>query len=187
VNIREMIEQLTATADGLPEGLDTPVRVHICNGHDAPSVNTAVADILPEQEMDVKTMRVRPGSTRVVVTVHPHSDDTSTTSRPVTMDVDDELARLVAGDVERLRPAAQLPPGTRAVTYGGMRIPFSEAGQPITPGSDEAITFGCLCDPVKNNRGRGADSDGEGIRFVQNKACPVHRPQPGDREFRSRE
>lgn len=159
VNIRELIERLTAVAAELPAGADSDVRVHLCRGHDEPG------------EITTK-VTVDSDGTRVLVQGHPHLDVGDTEVLPVALGVDDELARLVAGEV-----SAPPPPTHATITTGdgwGYRMPVDADGKAIAPGSLDAIARGCVCDPGRNNDGDGHESNGGRI-FIFNNQCPVHR------------
>jgi hypothetical protein len=147
VNVRELIELLNQAADRLPDGLDSRVMVHICDGWEAEQmILTEAIDVAVGEEGD------GPAADCVLIQGHPHNDDESTTRRPVTMGVDAQLARLTAGD--------PLPRAGITVALGdtgeGVRVPYGEGGRPILPGSPEAVAAGCVCDPEKNDHGRGA-------------------------------
>lgn len=49
-----------------------------------------------------------------------------------------------------------------------------------SPGSDEAISLGCVCPVLDNAHGRGYLGM-EGV-FVYTCGCPVHSPLPHDKE-----
>lgn len=159
MNIRELIEQLTVVAAGLPAGVDSEVRVHLCRGHDEPGEITT---------------KVTVDSDGVVALVqgHPHLDAGVVEVRPVALAVDDELAQLVAGE----EPVPSQPTHATIATGDGWgyRMPLDADGKAITPGSLDAIARGCACDAGRNNDGQGHDGN-NGRAFVFNHQCPVHR------------
>jgi hypothetical protein len=84
----------------------------------------------------------------LIVEGHPHADDDSVERRPVAI-----------GD-----------------TGEGFRIPYGEGGRPILPGSPEAVAAGCICDPGKNDHGRGArSSHDDHVDMVTDSRCEIHR------------
>jgi hypothetical protein len=168
VKIGELIEQLSAAAAELPEGLDSEVHVHICRGRDAFSIVT--------KEVTVDT------SVKVaLVQGHPHRDDGQTVHRPVAMGVDDELARLVENPDARTED----PPSSVVIQVDetkGYRVPLRSDGKILAPGHVDALRVGCLCDPEKNNFGRGHER-GSNVALIFKDDCPVHQtvtlPLPG--------
>jgi hypothetical protein len=133
VNIRETIEQLTAVAEELPDGLDSQVKVHLCNGDHAEGVLTGRVEVYDAGGF-------------AAVRGHPHLDDEDTVVRPLMMGVDDELARLVAG--QRIRPWFPLEVGDGT----SIRMPIDDQQQPMLPASAAAVAEGCTCDPGDNRR-----------------------------------
>ena len=118
LKIRELIQRLTEVAEELPDGVDSGVRVHLCRGHDEPG------------EITTK-VTVDSDGRRALVQGHPHLPDGNTEARPVTLGVDDELARLVAG--EELAPP-QPSHGTIATGDGwGYQMPLDADGKAIAP------------------------------------------------------
>lgn len=50
-----------------------------------------------------------------------------------------------------------------------------------SPGSDEAISNGCLCAVLDNAKGEGFSEDANGFPlFVINSECPLHGVRPVD-------
>lgn len=165
MNIGDLIRYLEAAAEALPDGLDSEVRVHLCNGHEAPGVFTKMVGVSHGEPGDGKFSRW------AVIEAHPHSDDEDTVYTPMTMGVDDELARMAAGDAP---PRAGI---TVALgdTGEGMRLPYDQDGRVLLPGSEGAVLEGCLCDPEKNKSGRGISvPENDSVAFVYNRACPLH-------------
>jgi hypothetical protein len=163
VNIRELIEQLTEVAEALPAGLDTAVEVHLCNGDDAEGVLTRVVTV---DHVD----------TFAVVRGHPHLDEENTVVRPLTMDVDNELARIVSGEQVVVRPAVLVEIGDGT----SIRVPVDE-GTPMLPGSPGALAEGCICSPVLNRGAlRAAEipsdrrSPGALVELSFDAECPFH-------------
>ena len=142
MNVRELIDLLNQAALELPDGLESTVLVHLCNGKEE-------AGVLTEQ-VGVATGEEDKGAAAncLIVEGHPHADDDSTERRPVAI-----------GD-----------------TGEGFRIPYGEGGRPILPGSPEAVAAGCLCDPEKNDHGRGArSSHTDRVDMVTHNQCAIHR------------
>jgi hypothetical protein len=44
----------------------------------------------------------------------------------------------------------------------------------MNPGSDEAITAGCLCPRIDNGHGKGIGGDGARFGWVIREGCPIH-------------
>lgn len=162
--MRELIELLTEAADDLPDGLDSTVLVHLCVGREEAGVLT--------DEVGVTTGRGDEGTAahRVLLQAHQHADGEETPRRQVTMAVHEELPRLTAGD--------PLPRAGLTVTIGntgdGVRIPYGEGGRPILPGAPEAVAAGCICDPEKNDHGRGIRTADDGLTLVADVECGIH-------------
>jgi hypothetical protein len=171
VNLRELIELLNKAADGLPDGLESAVLVHLCNGRGEAGVLTKEVGVATGEDDEGVAAHC------IIIEGHPHvvddddDDDDDTVQRPTTMGVDAVLERLTSGD--------PLPRAGVTVAIGdtgeGFRIPYGEGGRPILPGSPEAVAAGCICDPEKNNQGRGArSSDGDHVDMVTNNQCNIH-------------
>jgi hypothetical protein len=159
VKIGELIDLLTDAAAELPEGLDSEVHVHICRGWDAFSIVT-------------KEVTVDTNDTIALVQGHPHRDDGPTVRRPVAMGVDDELAKLLDDPDAR----HEEPPSSLVIQVDetkGYRVPLRADGQILAPGHLDALRVGCLCDPEKNNFGRGHES-GDNVMLIFKDDCPVH-------------
>jgi hypothetical protein len=164
VKVRELIDLLNQAALELPGGLESTVLVHLCKGREEAGVLT--------NEVKVVTGEEGAAADCLIVEGHPHAEDENVEQRPVAMGVDAELARLTSGD--------PLPRAGITVAIGdtgeGFRIPYGEGGRPILPGSPEAVAAGCICDPDKNDHGRGARStDGDHVDMVTNNQCEIHR------------
>jgi hypothetical protein len=162
VNIREAIDQLAAIAEELPDGLDSEVKVHLCNGDHAEGVLTGQVEVYDAGGF-------------AAVRGHPHLDDGDTVVRPLMMGLDGDLARLAAG--HRVRPWFPVDAGDGS----SIRMPVDDQRKPMLPGSPEAVAEGCLCDPVLNRRavqrsrrpaaGRGPDT---GLDLSFDLECPFH-------------
>ena len=76
-------------------------------------------------------------------------------------EIDDETRELVEREMPDLVP--ELPPDPD-------RIEARSSG--LDPGSAEAVARGCICDPGKNDEGRGARNDE--LQFLVDKRCPLH-------------
>ena len=161
VNVRDLIEMLNDVADDLPDGLDSTVLVHCVGREDG--------DFLTD-EVEVTAGRQGEGPHHVLLRAHRHDDGEETPDRQVTMAVHEELPRLTAGD--------PLPRAGLTVTIGdtgdGVRIPYGEGGRPMLPGSPEAVAAGCICDPEKNDHGRGVRTADDGLTLVADVECDIH-------------
>lgn len=178
-----MIAALNDVAHGLPDGLETPVTVSICNGPGEALMLTTEFEVQPRRTVDRATMKVR--TTSAVVSAHPHRDPMARSMNPV--DLDAELAALTAsaptsGATRDSASAAEIviPPDATSIVIDtghgpGIVMPLGEDRRPITPGSPEAVERGCTCDAEKNNDGRGVDTDADSVYFIYRKDCPVHR------------
>jgi hypothetical protein len=160
VKIGELIELLTDAAADLAEGMDSEVHVHICRGWDAFSIVT-------------KEVTVDTSSSIALVQGHPHRDDGPTVRRPLAMGVDDELARLVADpDARHGEPPSSLM--IQVDETKAYRVPLRSDGKILAPGHLDALRVGCLCDPEKNNFGRGLEGSGSNVALIFKDDCPVH-------------
>jgi len=171
VNIREMIERLHEIAQDLPDGLDSKVQVHICNGGEAEGVVTREVNVATRRLQNDVTLEIK--EIYALVQGHPHLDDGNTVVGSMTRNLDDELARLTGEE-----PRFKLPPGTKSVTIDlgdgkGRKFPLDSDGKVIAPGSSPGLKLGCRCDPAKNNDGRGI-AVGNGVHFIMHNDCPVH-------------
>jgi hypothetical protein len=189
MNIREAIARLNEVADQLPTGLDTELRVHICNGSDKPGMVTPSieVDFMVEQHRDTGKV----AGSYAIVQGHPHRDPNpeGSTLRPVTMDADDVLQKwaeeYTGGTTSRDSTTGWelvSDPATGKIFVvvkqtGGrkVRLEVGEGGKiRYRPGSAEAIAAGCTCDPVKNRNGEGAGIHDDHLRFITRNGCPVH-------------
>jgi hypothetical protein len=119
---------------------------------------------------------------------HPHRDQASSTSRPMTSGVEDVVAQWSADFAERGSSRSPrklnystdpetglnyllLPTGDGAMVRFELR---ERGGIRYRPGADDAIAAGCLCDPVTNNAGRGGAARDDGIAFIFRRDCPIH-------------
>jgi hypothetical protein len=183
VKIAEVIAALEELAEQLPQGRDTAVQVHICNG-DAPAVMTPSIEVQFMQLVNTNTGEV--GDTFVVVQGHPHRDAGGGVSRPVTLDLEQTVAQWSADFAEhgrsRPEPAFEFTTdpdtGTRFVLVQNgpgrwVRLELGDDGFRYRPGAPDAVAAGCTCDPVKNNHGRGTPGD-DGVLFIFRQTCPVH-------------
>jgi hypothetical protein len=93
VNIREVIEQLTAEAENLPVGLDTEVRVVMCDGTDAEITRIFEIDNMAALSEDGSITDVF-----LIVKGHPHLDETSIVVHGVMQDADEHLRRWAEED-----------------------------------------------------------------------------------------
>jgi hypothetical protein len=160
VKIGELIELLTDAAAELPDGPDSEVHVHICRGREAFSIVT-------------KEVTVDMSGTVALVQGHPHRDDAQTVHRPVAMGVDDELARLLEDPEAR----HDEPPSSVMIQIDdtrAYRVPLRADGKILAPGDLDALRVGCLCDPEKNNFGRGVERTGDNVALIFKDDCPVH-------------
>jgi hypothetical protein len=160
VKIGELIELLTDAAADLPDGMDSEVHVHICRGWEAFSIVT-------------KEVTVDTSSPVALVQGHPHRDDGQTVRRPVAMGVDDELARMV----ENPDAIQEEPPSSVMIQIDetkAYRVPLRADGKILAPGDLDALRVGCLCDPEKNNFGRGVERTGDNVALIFKDNCPVH-------------
>lgn len=160
MKIGELIELLTDAAADLPAGLDSEVHVHICRGWDAFSIVT-------------KEVTIDTSGSVVLVQGHPHRDDGPTVRRPVAMGVDDELARLVEDPDAR----HEEPPSSLMIQIDetkAYRVPLRSDGKILAPGHLDALRVGCLCDPERNNFGRGLERSADNVALIFKDDCPVH-------------
>lgn len=182
VNIREVIEKLQEVATNLPNGLDTEVEIQICNGHDAPGLRTTSVEVNAVWMID-KEMRT-PKEAFAQIQGHPHRDEGSGKTMPMTAQIDDlvenwateeqetgeqsasrDMIRIKADDEEYVL----LPWGEG--TY--VKLPYV-AGVPLLPGAPNATEAGCTCSPERNNYGRGYRWGDDGVEVAVKDDCPVH-------------
>lgn len=180
MNIRDMIERLKEVAEELPDGLDSDVRVHLCNGLGADGVITREVTVATRRRQNQATLEVK--EAHAVVQGHSHLDDGETTVSSMMNDVDDELARLT-GET----PQFEFPPGTKVIVVDtgdgtGYQLPLDDDGKIISPGSALGIQRGCVCDSAKNNDGLGIDH-GDGRYFIFKDDCPLHGKTESSRDL----
>jgi hypothetical protein len=166
VNVQELIDLLKQAADRLPDGIESVVVVHLHGGGDEAGTLATQVTVATGAEDEGAAAGC------VIVEGRAHTDDETTVGWPVVTSVDAELARLTSGD--------PLPRAGVTVAIGdtgeGFRVPYGEGGRPILPGSPEAVAAGCICDPEKNDHGRGVRSpDGDHVDMVTNGQCEIHR------------
>lgn len=112
---------------------------------------------------------------------HPHRDDGPTVRRPVAMGVDDELARLVEDpDARHEEPPSSVMIQIDETT--AYRVPLRADGKILAPGDLDALRVGCLCDPERNNFGRGVERAVDNVALIFKDDCPVHQTVPLPRE-----
>ncbi|MGH3824448.1 MAG: hypothetical protein ACRDRA_16690 [Pseudonocardiaceae bacterium] len=181
MNIRGVIEKLQEMAERLPDGLDSEVQVHICN-QDEPGVMTASIEVDTMWTYNQKTGALIGGF--AIVQGHPHRDKGTSTTKPVTAEIDDlveqwaaDLRGVDAGGASRMVTMTS-PKGEKylllpssdgkfvklALTDGALRYP---------PGSPHAVEAGCICDPERNNFGRGRGA-GDAVQMIIKDGCPLH-------------
>lgn len=181
MNIREVIEKLHEVATQLPDGLDSEVQVHLCNGHD-PGVMTPSIEVDTMWIQSAETLAVSSGF--AIVQGHPHRDGGGSTTRPVTAEIEDLVEKwaadqrgveggnsgadpitLRAGDEEyALLPCSDGRFVKFALVDGKLQFP---------PGAPDAVAAGCICDPGRNNHGRGHRQGGT-VHVVIKDGCPLH-------------
>lgn len=177
VNIREVIEKLQEVAADLPDGLDSEVEVHICNGHDNPGLRTTSVEVDPVWLVDGETYAPKQG--RAQICGHPHRDAGSGRTTPLTSQIDD-----LGDEWSAEQPASRNPIRVKTDdeeyvllpwsegTY--LRLPYVAAGVPLLPGAPNAIEAGCTCSPERNNYGRGYRHADDGVEMTVEDDCPVH-------------
>ncbi|MGH3710537.1 MAG: hypothetical protein ACRDRQ_21075 [Pseudonocardiaceae bacterium] len=181
VNIREVIEKLHEVATRLPDGLDSEVQVHICNGTD-PGLMTPSIEVDTMWAQNQETLAV--SSSFAVIQGHPHRDESNPPTRPATAEIDDLVEKWAAdqrgvqngagrADLIKLRSSegeyALLP------CSDGRFVKFTlvDGQLQYLPGAPDAVAAGCLCDPGRNNNGRGHRRDGA-VQMVIKDGCPLH-------------
>jgi hypothetical protein len=178
VNIREVIEKLHDMAVRLPDGLDSEVQVHICNG-DNPGLMTPSIEVDTMWPLSKETFAMRRGF--AVIQGHPHRDKSDSTLRPATADIDDLVGEWAA-DQRRAEGGADLiklrsGEGDYALLpcSDGTFVKFALADGKLQylPGAPDAVAAGCLCDPGRNNFGRG-HRKGSAVQMVIKSGCPLH-------------
>lgn len=194
MNIRDVIERLRELAAELPDGLDSRVRVHICNGSGNEGVMIDSIEVDSMYVQHKQTLAV--SDSWAIVQGHPHRDETpgGTVYRPMTMDVDsvvEQWAAELTGEVPPT-PAAStsaemeeyVDPDT-GVRYllahrlGQKSIMLELEGHGsirYLPGAPNSVDDGCLCSPERNNHGMGRESPHDENRLLVFKdTCPIHR------------
>ncbi|MGH4011160.1 MAG: hypothetical protein ACRDTH_23870 [Pseudonocardiaceae bacterium] len=176
MNIREVIAKLQEMAERLPGGLDSEVRVSICNGNE-PGLETPSIGVDTCATQDEKTFAVM--ETYAIVQGHPHRDERTRALTPVTAQADDILEKWTADQQDG---GMGLTPMRSLEGEEYLLLPFSDgtfikflliAGIPMLPGAPEAVAAGCACDPDRNNYGRGYKR-GDDVQLVVKDDCPVH-------------
>jgi hypothetical protein len=181
VNIREVIDRLRGIADDLPEGLDSPVRLRLCNGFDEPGVMTRSIEVDTAQIVNKRT-----GETTAFAEVcgHPHLDEGDTTVRYPVNDIDTLVDQWASEQAAETAPGATEADGLVFIGRH-MFMPASGGGfirMEITddrklkyaPGSPDAVAASCTCDPEKNNHGRGQESTTGSVYMITKEDCPLH-------------
>lgn len=192
MNIREVIERLDQVAAELPAGLDSEVRVHICNGHDAPGFMTPSIEVDMMWVQDERTLEAK--DSFAIIQGHPHLDEDveGSTTRPLTMNVDDVVQQWAAEQAGDVSPAvgrrdrtADLDfvvdpdTGTRFVVLHrpgqtSIKLELGDDGTiRYSPGAADSVAAGCTCDPGRNNQGVGGLRDDSRV-FIIKDGCPLH-------------
>ncbi len=179
MNIREVIEKLQEMAGRLPDGLDSEVQVHICN-QDSPGVMT------PSIEVDTmwtyNETTGAPSGGCAIVQGHPHRDTGGSTTTPVTAEIDDLVqkwaAELRGADSAGGAVTMTSPEGEEYVLLPSsdgkfVKLALLDGAVRYLPGSPQAVEAGCLCDPERNNHGRG-HWGGDAVRMIIKDGCPLH-------------
>ena len=178
MNIREVIEKLQQVAEQLPDGFDSEVRVHICNGQE-PGLMTPSIEVDTTQNQ--KTLAVWGGF--AIVQGHPHRDEGSGKTAPLISEIDD-LVEKWASEQQEAEGRSASPNLIRVTTdyEDYMLLPLTDGkyaklafagGRPLLPGHPNAVKAGCICDPVRNNHGWGRRHE-SGVQVVIKDGCPVH-------------
>jgi hypothetical protein len=182
VNIREVIEKLQEVAEDLPDGLDSEVEIHIWNGHSDPGLRTTSVEVGPVWIVDDK-MRVR-NQALASIQGQLHRDEGSGQAPPLTTEIDDVVQESATEQQEaRESSSSQEIIKVKTADEEYVLLPWSEAtyvklpyvaGMPLLPGARHAIEAGCICDPERNNYGRGYQRTEDGVEMVVEDDCPVH-------------
>lgn len=93
MNVRDAIELMTAKAAQLPAGLDSDLRVAVCNGSEDGFVTPSV-EIDTMFEFDQESLVV--SEAFLIVQGHPHRDVKPSNLRPVTSQADEFLEKWAA-------------------------------------------------------------------------------------------
>lgn len=182
MNIREVIEKLQEVAATLPNGLDTEVEIHICNGHDVPGLRTTSVEVNAAWIVDEQMRTTNEAFAQIQG--HPYRDEGGGEAMPITAQIDDlaekwateeqetgeqpasrDIIRVKTDDEEYL--LLPWPDGTY------VRLPYV-AGAPLLPGAPNATEAGCTCSPERNNYGRGYRWGDDGVEVAVEDDCPVH-------------
>lgn len=186
MNIREVIECLNEIAAALPGGLDSEVRVHICNGNDTPGVMTPSIVVDQMWVQDKRDFTVK--GSFAVIQGHPHrdKDGAGSTIKPLLMEIDEVVqgwAAEQAGDgpvANSVDVTIDPDSGQRyAVIHRSgqksIKLELSDEGTiRYPPGAPNAVEAGCTCDPIRNNQGNGAGEHDDGRSFIIKANCPLH-------------
>src|SRR5436305_12217561 len=86
-HIREVINKLQEVAAQLPDGLDSEVEIHICNGHDAAGLRTTSIEI--NWVSVLKGGTLLPERSVAQIQGHPHRDEGSGQTTPIMSQIDD--------------------------------------------------------------------------------------------------
>lgn len=182
VNIREVIEKLQEVATNLPNGLDTEVEIHVCNGHDAPGLRTTSVEVNAVWMIDEEMRPTKAAFAQIQG--HPHRDEGSGETMPMTAQIDDLVEKKAtekqetgeqsaSSDMIRVKTDDEeyvLLPWPEG-TY--VKLPYV-AGAPLLPGAPNATEAGCTCSPERNNYGRGYRRGDDGVEMAVEDDCPVH-------------
>jgi len=178
MNIREVIDRLHEVAQQLPNGLDSDVKVSICN-QDEPGLTTSFieVDTLWRYNRDNNVMT---GSFAVVIG-HPHHEKDGGKTTPLTAEIDN-IAQQWAVDQAEGKSGAPDPITVKTDNEEYALLPLSEGvfvklpfieGRPLLPGHPDAVEAGCTCNPERNNYGFGHPYD-DGVEMVVKDDCPIH-------------
>lgn len=176
MNIREVIEKLHEVAKQLPNGLDSEVQVHICNGHNNPGLRTTSVEVDSVWQVDGKTYEPKEGFAQI--SGHPHRDEGSGRTTPLTSQIDDLVEKWSTE-----QPTSKDPIRVKTDDEEYVLLPWSEgtylrlpyvAGMPLLPGAPNATEAGCTCSPERNNYGRGYRHADDGVEMAVKDDCPVH-------------
>ncbi len=181
MNIREVIEKLQEVAAQLPGGLESEVQVHICNGND-PGLMTPSIEVDTMWIQNERTLALSGGF--AIVQGHPHRDEGDSTTRPATSEIDDLVEKWAAeqrgveggsGMSDLIRLSSNEGEYVLVPMSDGKFVKFALADGTLQflPGSPDAVTAGCICDPGRNNYGRGYLRD-DGVQMVIKDGCPLH-------------
>jgi len=182
MNIREVINKLQEVAAQLPDGLDSEVEIHICNGHDAAGLRTTSIEV--NWVSVLKEGTLLPERSVAQIQGHPHRDEGSGQTTPIMSQIDDLVEEWAteqqdtgdqpgSEDIIRVKTDDEeyvLLPWSED-TY--LKLPYVN-GMPLLPGAPKATDAGCSCDPERNNYGRGYRHADDGVEMAVKDDCPVH-------------